>query len=143
MGGNSDDLKAKKHPSGNLTSTVYPLDYVKFSFTLQAPAFPRWVSPMDFPASDPISLGWSAISIYPKVAAILPMGGVAGYLRAKKSPTGQRYKEEARLQSFFPWSDQSDSGVGNGRGPRGRGRGMILSFCSPPSVPTCFVHFLP
>jgi hypothetical protein len=83
------------------------------------------------------------ISIYPKVAAIFPMGGVSDRLKAKKSPMGQKYKEEAQLQSFSPWSVQSDSGVGQRRGQLGRGRGMTLSFCSLPSVPTCFVHFLP
>ncbi len=46
--------KAKKYPSANLTSRAYPLNSVKFSFDWQAPAFPRWVFPMYFPASDPI-----------------------------------------------------------------------------------------
>ncbi len=55
------------------------------------------------------------IPIYPKVAEIFPMEGVAGRLSTKKSPMGQKYKEEARLQSFSPWSAQSDSAVGHGR----------------------------
>ncbi len=83
--------------------------------------FSKRVFPRDFPAADPISLGWSVISIYLNVAEILPMGGVAGRLRIENSPMGQKYKEEARLQSFSPWSALSDSGVGHGRSQRGRG----------------------
>ncbi len=139
--------RAKKPPSVNLTSRAYPSDALihsaKLSFDRLVPAFPRRVFLRDFPASDPISLGWSAISIYLNVAEILPMGGVAGRLRKENSPMGQKYKEEARLQSFSPWSAQSDSWDGNGRAQRGRGMGMIPSFLSPPFVPICFVHFLP
>ncbi len=80
--------RAKKHPSANLTSRADPLN----SFDWQAPAFPRWVFPMDFPVSDPIFLEQSVMSIYPKVAAISPMGGVAGRLRAKKSQWGKGIK---------------------------------------------------
>jgi hypothetical protein len=43
------------------------------------------------------------------------MGGVAGRLRKERPPMGQKYKEEPRLQSYSPWSAQSDSWVGHGR----------------------------
>ncbi len=77
-GGNSDDPESeKKPPSANLTSRAYPSDALihsaKLSFDRQVPAFPRWIFLRDFPASDPISLGWSVISIYLKDAEILPM----------------------------------------------------------------------
>ncbi len=71
----------------------------KFSFDRQVPALPIWVFPKDFPAPDPISLGWSVISIYLKVAEILPMGGVADRLRTKKSPMG---KSRKRRLGFNP-----------------------------------------
>ncbi len=106
---------AKKSPSANLTSRAYPLNLLilpaKLSFDRQVPAFLRLVFPMDFPASDLISLGWSVLSIYPTVEEIFLMGGVVGRLRKEKPPMGQNYKEEPRLQSFSPWSDKSDSWV--------------------------------
>ena len=43
-------------------------------------------------------------------------GGVSGRLRTEKSPRGKKCIDEARLQSFSPWSARSDSGVGHGRG---------------------------
>ncbi len=88
--------RAKKPPSANLTSRAYPSDVLKrsvmLSFDRQVPAFQRWVFPRYFPASDPISLGWSVLSIYLNVAEILPMGGVAGRLRKEKSPMGKSIK---------------------------------------------------
>ncbi len=121
--------RAKKSLIANPTSIAYPPDVLersaKLSFDRQVPVFQRRVLPRDFPASYQIFLERSVLSIYPNVAYILPVGGVAGRLRNKNSPMGQKYKEETQLQSFSRWSLPSDSGVGHGRGQRGMGVGVI------------------
>ncbi len=137
-------LIAKKFPSANLTSRAYPLNLwifsAKLSFNRHMPAFPRLVFPMDFPALDLISPVWSVFSIYPTVAEIFLMGGVAGRLRKKKSPMEQMYKEEARLQPFSPWSAQSDSGVGHGGVNRG-GAGDVSVILFPTLCANLFRSF--